>query len=285
MFASLGGHPSITIPTVNSSKMMVFPKGESSPLSSTSSVTKSFKRSNDTEDKMAKLLRERSTAQKRRQSKREELGKLGATIQELESKLAKLRTRVDSLSEPERQQIAAAQARAGSLPLGCRLCSILERREEYATIDRLVHHFRVHHASDLRQRGDDFELQSFATEIPSEESADMSDNEDGNMDSDDDTPEELVKSNSVDSLPDTKRKLRLKRNAASARKSRKRKRVQLERWRMILPGLRFQVETLETALASVRFPASTYQFDAEPDVVSAAFALIGCSLSAAKTTT
>lgn len=274
MFTAFQG--SLSCPSSHLAKVQVYPQNED--------LNVSKEQHPQEDDKMAKLLRERSTAQKRRQCKREELVKLSAIIHDLETKLAKLKTRVDGLTEPERQQVMAAQARAGNPPLGCRLCSILDRREEFATLDRLIHHFRVHHTSDLRQRGDDVELQAFATEMPSEDSPDMSD-DDGTNDSDEDTPEELGKSSSVDSLLEMKRKLRLKRNAASARKSRKRKRVQLERWRMMLPVLRSQVDTLETALTSICTARTRYDFDAEPDVVLAAFALIDCSHSAAKTMT
>jgi chromosome segregation ATPase len=276
------GYPLITC-VGNHAKLQVFPTADLASLAS--SKSSSSKKSNNEDDKMAKLIRERSTAQKRRQSKREELTKLGATIHELESKLGKLRSRLDSLTEAERQQVSAMQARAGTPPMGCRLCSVLDRREEFSTVDRLVHHFRVHHASELRTRGDDFVLQDYATEIPSEEAAEASDNDDDSDNEDD--AEELVKSSSTDSISEMKRKLRLKRNAASARKSRKRKRVQLERWRMILPMLRFEAETLEAAFNQLAnaSPHSVSQFDAEPDVISAALALIGCSLSAPRIAT
>lgn len=321
--SNIPSYPSLSCVTGTHAKHQVFPKSDTASVGSfkSSSSKRSSSHYAAEDDKMAKLLRERSTAQKRRQSKREELTKLSAFIHELENKLSKLRSRLDSLTEPERQQVIAYQSRAGAPPMGCRLCSVLDRRDEFSTVDRLVHHFRVHHASDLRQRGDDFVLQAYATEVPTEEAAENSDNDDNDSDNED-SPEELVKSSSVDSISEMKRKLRLKRNAASARKSRKRKRVQLERWRMIFPMLRFEVETLEEAFAQVccnsnnshhtQLPAAAAaaiasssssvasprvvvhhphhhhvmaQFDAEPDVVSAAFALIGCSLSAPRVAT
>jgi hypothetical protein len=253
------------------------------------------------EDKMAKLLRERSTAQKRRQCKREELTQLSSAVQEYELKICKLQSFLSNLSEHERRLVLAAQARAGNPPVGCRLCSILERREEFSTPERLMQHLRMHHASEVRNRADDFELLRFGMDIPSEDAI-LSDSDENDSDDESMDFSHEAENNSSSEL---KRKIRLKRNAASARKSRKRKRVQMERWRMMLPMVRFQADTLEAALKSVAFapppqhpvaiqsfhpsmilpqsvPAPP-RFDAEPDVVSAAFALIGCSLLAQRT--
>jgi hypothetical protein len=232
----------------------------------------------DDGERMAKLVRERSTAQKRRMFKREELTKLNAAVQELEVRLAKLNIHLESLGENARREVLAAQARAGSPPIGCRLCSVLERRDEFNSIERLLNHLRLHHGSEIKVYArDEIQLLRFGTDIPSEDST-LSDFDDN--DSDDDSYETHPASpSSGDSSMEAKRKIRLKRNAASARKSRKRKRVQLERWRMMLPTLRFQVESLEGALASHTKAIEPEEYCAEPDVVSAAFALIGCSLS------
>lgn len=258
--------------------MQVYPKGEPNQ--------RALKKLVAEEDKMAKLLRERSTAQRRRQCKREELNTLGNAVADLEAKLAKLQAHVEALTPGVRAKVLAAQARAGVPPLGCRLCSILDRVEEYATIERLIQHLRMHHAADVRNRRDDLELIRFGTEIPEE---DTEGSENNDSDSDDDMPD-IAPSSSPDmadpSNLDIKKKLRLKRNAASARKSRKRKRVQLERWRMLLPMLKFQVAILEKALAAICAPQNVIpvppprpQPAVEPDVISAAFALIGCSVT------
>ena len=281
------------------------------------------------DEKMAKLLRERSTAQRRRKSKREELNQLSSAIQDLESQLAKLKLFLDSLPETSRREILATVTDYGTPPLACRLCSVLEKKEEYPSVERLTHHVRTHHASDLRHRGVEFDLVKFCTEIPNEdaEMIDIDDDSDFEDSSNSNTMDQPI--STVDDLAEQKRKIRLKRNAASARKSRRRKRVQLERWRMLLPLLRFQIDALEKAFQSFHSmpqsqneppvtghsqsfqqiqpskqtpqsiqhllpenpptkpdAVSPLQFvqysNVDPDVVSAAYALIGCSVSSPK---
>lgn len=233
------------------------------------------------DEKTAKLVRERSTAQKRRKIKRDELSILNSAIQDLEGRRATILREIQTLPNATLNHILGYQQQERLF--GCRLCSILDAKTvEYSSVDHLLHHLRAHHTGEIRTKTKrmGFDLERFAIEVPLHmmtEQGKEAEAEDSNSEDGEDEEEEKE-----DNEAELKRKMRLKRNAASARKSRKRKRLQLERWRMHLPQLRSQVEALEASrmlaqqyLGAGSGEAAPSQLATiEPDVLSAAQALL-----------
>ncbi|GBG34851.1 Hypothetical Protein FCC1311_110732 [Hondaea fermentalgiana] len=220
-----------------------------------SSRNRGIKRSTSGEpDKTkARLARNRMTARLRRERKKQEAEVLTKLVAALRLRAKELQAALDKLPKADLAKARSVIEFFGEPPLACLFCSrtFVERR-------LLDEHLCLNHSAEIKAReqflveskafgtgetGKDESIESMSMSLASiTAGGSPSPSKDGDL------------SESEDGVPlsemshEERKKRRLKRNAASARLCRQRKKLYTENLRSQLPGLRHKVRAMEAAL-------------------------------------
>lgn len=243
-----------------SSQMSPVDTGSSSDdkfsVSDEASLRRGLKRSSSSSgepDKTkARLARNRMTARLRRERKKQEAEVLTKLVAALRLRLKELQAALDKLPKEDLQKARTIIDSFGAPPLACLFCS--RTFEERRLLDE---HLRLNHTAEIKAR-EQFLVESKAfgsvdsiKDDPFDPMAPMSA---AAMRGDLDPKDDDLGSDNEDGLPlsemshEERKRRRLKRNAASARLCRQRKKLYTENLRSQLPGLRHKVRSMEAAL-------------------------------------